>query len=181
MSEDWKAIWPSTNQESLKSRGLEIHWSRGNSWKFWGWKAACLGAEIRELGEPGRAGTAPLAIARRMKTGDSDSPPPQPIVSSSRDASAAPGVSRWIFAGLWQKEERHQFNDLQRLLETRMLPKSTPQAVRPHIPVPQREAGLAKCSHPLDLHFPAYLTQLLDPFCQYDLPKVLLPRSGLRP
>lgn len=102
-------------------------------------------------GEPGRAGIALLA----MKNGASDSHPPQPALSSTRDASSTLAAPRLIFAGLWQKEGRHQFNDLQGLLEAGLLPNP-----RPRLPIPAslchrgKEAGLAKCSHPLDLHLP---------------------------
>lgn len=75
-------------------------------------RPARLGAEITELaselGEPGRAGIAPTpTIAKRMKNGDDDSYPLLPILPSSRDASAAPGVSRLISVGLQQKEDNN--------------------------------------------------------------------------
>lgn len=123
--------------------------------------AACLGAEIRDgkgrerQGEPGRAGIALLAV----KNGASDSHPPQPALSSTQDAWAAPGVPRLIFAGLWQKERRHQFNDF--LLEAGLLPNPL---LMPPTPASLchrgKEAGLAKCSHPLDLHLPAFKSSL---------------------
>lgn len=153
----------------------------GDSLEPWQWLemlrvgAAGMETEIRgweRQGEPGRAGIAILA----MKNGASDSHLPQPALSSTRDAWAAP---RLIFAGLWQKEGRHQFNDLQGLLEAGLLPNP-----RPRLPIPAslchrgKEAGLAKCSHPLDLHLPgpAFKSSLSIWFSQ-----AFLPRLGLRP
>lgn len=181
-------------EECLRAaRGFKSHWtqyqrdplqSRGD-WRFPGAVAITGNAEGGKLlvweqrWEPGRAGIAPPATARRTKNGDSDSHPPQPILSSSQDASAVPGVSRLIFAGLWHEEERHQFNYLQTLLEAGLLPKSTSQAAHPCIPTSlchRGKLGLQNAPSFPCLAAPTFRSSLSMWFSQG-----LLPCSGLRP